>query len=170
MSISNILEFLKYFMTHKYYVFIECFKRGLIWRGLVHDLSKFLPSEFPYHMRNYFYMKNGNLIKTNNNYKVYNTGDINLDFAWLLHQKRNKHHWQWWTVPTDEGSLRIFEIPEPYLTEMICDWLGAGKAKGFFSPKDDPYFELRKWFTYSVKNMQLHPNTRNEIEKKIGIK
>jgi len=51
------LKYLKYILKHKWYVMIECFKNGLIWRGLMHDLSKFLPSEFiPY--ANFFYGNN----------------------------------------------------------------------------------------------------------------
>lgn len=157
---------------HKYYVSVECFRHGLIWRGLVHDLSKFLPSEFIPYM-NYFYAKKEHDIKRGRNetgyYKPYDTGDDDFDFAWLLHQKRNKHHWQWWILPKDEDGTRLFEIPEPYLTEMICDWVGAGKAQGKFSPKDDPYFETRKWYKQNGEKMQLHSNTRKIIEKRIGL-
>lgn len=31
---------------HKYYVGIECFKMGLFWQGIIHDLSKFSKVEF----------------------------------------------------------------------------------------------------------------------------
>ena len=43
------LKYLCYVLRHKWYVFIECCKLGIPVRGLVHDLSKFRPSEwFPY--------------------------------------------------------------------------------------------------------------------------
>lgn len=48
------LKYLKYILKHKYYVAVECFKMGLIWRGLVHDLSKLRLSEFGAYA-NYFY-------------------------------------------------------------------------------------------------------------------
>ena len=82
-------------------IFLECAKRGLWWRGLLHDLSKFLPSEFlPYAC--YFYgprARVGALRDGTGYYKPTDTGDAAFDFAWLLHQKRNDHHWQWWVLP-----------------------------------------------------------------------
>ena len=42
-------KYLKYFKTiciHKWYVFIECYKQGIIWQGIIHDMSKFSSSEF----------------------------------------------------------------------------------------------------------------------------
>ena len=52
--------------------------------------------------------------------------------------------------------------------EMICDWVGAGKAQGHFSPKDDRYFETRNWYRANGNKMQLHPTTRAWIELYIG--
>lgn len=50
------LKYLRYLLRHKWYVGIECFKRGLYWRGIIHDMSKFRPAEFiPY--TNFFYGK-----------------------------------------------------------------------------------------------------------------
>jgi len=161
-----IVKYLNYLLRHKWYVALECFKRGLIWRGLVHDCSKFLLSEFfPY--ANYFY-GNSKKIKRGRDgtgyYKPTDTGDKAFDFAWLLHQKRNKHHWQWWILPEDEGGIKVLPIEEPYLTEMICDWIGAGKAQGYFSPKSDPLFETRKWWNKNKDKMQLAEETRNYLE------
>lgn len=164
------IKYLSYLLKHRWYVMIECFKQGLIWRGIVHDLSKFLPSEFiPY--ANFFYGNKGDDIKKGRNstgyYKPTDTGDKKFDWAWLLHQKRNKHHWQYWVLPEDEEGIKIFEIEEPYLTEMICDWIGAGKAQGCFPPKDDKYFETRKWYKMNGNKMQLNQKTRGEIERRI---
>lgn len=33
---------------HKWLVMKHCFRLGLYWRGLTHDLSKYMPSEFAY--------------------------------------------------------------------------------------------------------------------------
>jgi len=51
---NKYLKYLKYVLVHKYYVFIECFKVGLFWRGIMHDMSKFFPDEFLPYAR-YFY-------------------------------------------------------------------------------------------------------------------
>jgi len=82
------IQYLDYLLRHKWYVTLECFREGLYWQGLTHDLSKFLPSEFiPY--ANYFYGK-GKVKKVRDEtgyYKPTDTGDKEFDFAWLLHQK-----------------------------------------------------------------------------------
>ena len=109
------IKYLKYLIKHKYYVTVECFKRGLYWRGLTHDLSKFLPDEFIPYM-NFFYGKSKEFAQSQ------------FDFAWLKHQKRNPHHWQWWILKEDSGEYKIFEMSREYREEMLCDWHGAGKA------------------------------------------
>ena len=156
------LKYLHYIVRHKWYVMYECFKKGLIWRGLLHDLSKFYPSEFvPY--ANYFYGNKSDIKKGRNStgyYKPTDTGDVAFDFAWLLHQKRNRHHWQWWILPEDDGGVKIMEMQEVYRTEMLCDWIGAGKAQGHFSPKDDYLQETRNWWNANNHKMQLHPKIR----------
>ena len=161
------IKYLVYLIRHKWYVGLECFKVNLFWRGLIHDLSKFLPSEWlPY--TNYFYGKKDSDIKKGRDetgyYKPTDTGDESFDFAWLLHQKRNRHHWQWWVLPEDDGGTKIIEMDYKYILEMVCDWVGAGKAQGFFSPENDKYKETRKWYSKNRKNMQIGENTSKIIE------
>lgn len=84
------LRYLRYVVRHKWFVFLEGRKLGLGSGQLIkHDWSKFLPSEwFPY--VHFFYGKPGDSVTSA------------FDFAWLLHQKRNPHHWQWWCLPEDD--------------------------------------------------------------------
>lgn len=163
------LKYFWYIVKHKWFVMIECFRVGLFWRGLVHDLSKLFPSEFfPY--ANYFYGKKEKEHKLESGYyKPATTEDRIFDFAWLLHQKRNRHHWQWWILPEDEGGVKVLSIEEPYLTEMVCDWVGAEKAQGRFPLRNDRYSETRKWYQENGKKMQLSEETRREIEKRFQI-
>lgn len=159
------IAYLKYVVQHKWYVMMECFELGLYWQGLVHDLSKFLPSEFiPY--AKHFNNKDGTKkeVRTKGYYKPTDTGDAAFDFAWLLHQKRNKHHWQWWVLPEDGGGVKVLKMPRKYIAEMVCDWVGAGKAQGFVSPKNKKYFETRNWYMDNQYKMQLHPETRSIVE------
>lgn len=158
--------YFKYVARHKWYVATECFKKGLIWRGIVHDMSKLRPSEFIPYAR-YFYGSKDGIKKGCNStgyYKPTNTGNDAFDFAWLLHQKRNRHHWQWWVLPEDEGGVVVLNMPIKYRTEMLCDWIGAGKAQGHFSPKNDPLQETRNWWDANNHKMQLHPETRAYFE------
>ena len=144
-------ENLKYILKHKWYVLGECCKVGYCWRGLLHDNSKFLPSEFiPY--ANYFFGGKGS-----------------IDKGWLLHQNKNKHHWQWWVLFEDSGKIKALEMEKPYLIEMICDWIGAAKAQGHYSPTSDPLQATRKWYYKNKDRMILHPLTRLEVERILGV-
>ena len=149
------IKYLIYILKHKYYVGIECIKHGLFLQGITHDLSKFLPSEFfPY--AEYFYGKGNNKNE--------------FDLAWLLHQRRNKHHWEYWILHDRielgwVGMAKPFEMPLKYAKEMFCDWVGAGKAMGKHSPKDDPYKEVREWYEKNEEKRLISIETERIIKK-----
>lgn len=46
MKLKNIFLHFKKICVHKYWVRYYCFKAGLYWQGIIHDLSKFSPVEF----------------------------------------------------------------------------------------------------------------------------
>jgi hypothetical protein len=70
-------NYFKYILKHKYYCFIECWKLGIPWRGIVHDLSKFRPCEwFPY--VEYFY---GGEHETMEQIKARYAGDVDAFMA-----------------------------------------------------------------------------------------
>lgn len=147
----------------------ECFKEGLYWRGLAHDMSKFLPSEF-FSYADYCFGHSDDIKQPecDNGYSDnYCVLDAKFNFAWLLHKKRNKHHWQWWVEFDINDGVMALEMGEPYLTEMICDWVGAGKAQGYMSPKEDRYFEVRKWYAAHRDKMKLNERTRSKVEERI---
>ena len=159
-------KYFSYVFRHKLYVTIECFKKGLFFRGLLHDLSKFRPSEwFPY--ARFFYDKDGSK-KTRRDktgyYKPTDTGDDKFDFAWLLHQKRNDHHWQWWICPQEGRGYKTFAMSNKAIMEMHCDWIGAGRAQGI-----DNWDDVRPWYRINKDKMILHPDTRVRIEDLIKI-
>lgn len=149
------LKYLSYVIRHKWFVMMECFKEGLIYRGLVHDLSKLRPSEFfPY--ANHF----GAGIQTGRDktgyYKPYDTGDPAFDIAVHRHTRRNDHHWQSWVQPKDKEGVKMHEMPIEAVREMICDWRGAARAQKATGNIED-------WFNKNGPNMQLHPRTRKVI-------
>ena len=166
------IAYLRYLIRHRRYVRRACWGEGLYWRGLVHDLSKFRPDEFIPYAR-HFYNRDGSKKQARGKtgyYKPTDTGDPAFDFAWFLHQKRNRHHWQWWILPEDDGGTKIMEMDRDSVREMVCDWAGAGKAQGFFSPPDDEYYETRKWYEKNNQKMQLHPRTRTLVHTMIGLR
>lgn len=157
------MKFFRYFsyvIRHKWFVFLECCRLGIPVRGILHDFSKLRPSEFIPYM-NYF---GGGIKRGRDNtgyYKPTDTGDLAFDFAWLLHQKRNDHHWQWWVLPLDDGGSKVIEMTSEARREMVADWRGAGRAQG--TP------DTIKWYRANHKKLQLGPLTREWVEAEIGF-
>ena len=105
------LKYLKSVLRHKWYVFLACLQfRVPIWSAIIHDWDKFLPDEF-FAYADYFYGKK--IARPNTKVMNYKTGQLEplmeqpvnvkdaFDRAWNLHQKRNKHHWQFWLLTPD---------------------------------------------------------------------
>jgi hypothetical protein len=82
-----------------------------------------------------------------------------FDHAWLLHQKRNDHHWQYWVLREDSGAAKPLAMPELVIREMLADWVGAGRAiHGMQSNALD-------WYNKNKDKMVLHPDTRFTVVK-----
>jgi len=168
------MKYLKYFwyvVRHKWYVMLACFDRsefqnGMYWLGVTHDWSKLRWSEYRAYTE-HFYGK-GKDIKSGRDetgyYKPTDTGDADFDFAWHLHQKRNRHHWQWWCLPEDSDGVKVLEMQPKYRLEMFCDWLGASKAQG----NGGDIASIRAWYEKNGEKMQLHPDTRDWVEWMLG--
>lgn len=86
------LNYGKYVLRHKWYVFLACLRFGLLWRGIKHDWTKFLPVEWTPYART-FYAPDGS--------KQYKPDPL-FDHAWNHHQKANSHHWQYWLLSPDK--------------------------------------------------------------------
>jgi hypothetical protein len=162
MLLSKFITYSSYVIRHKWYVFLECCKQGIHLQGIIHDMSKLLPSEFIPYMYHF-----GGGIKQGRDktgyYKPTDTGDLKFDYAWFLHQKRNAHHWQYWCFPKDaddNSALKILEMPLKYRKEMVADWRGAGRAQG--TPN------VLNWYTKNRHKIILGPKTREWVEKELG--
>lgn len=153
-------KYFKHFITitkHKYYVGIECFKRGLYWQGIIHDLSKYSLIEF-FASAKYFQGKSSPIEaeKIKNGYSI----------AWLNHKAKNKHHWIYWTDRKDGKEIAI-KMPKKYLLEMVCDFIGAGKA--YNKKKWTPNEPLDYYNNCEGKKMLLHEDTRKEFERLLKL-
>lgn len=152
------LQYLSYVLRHKYFVLVECIRLGIIWRGIIHDWTKFLPVEwFPY--VSYFYGDGGDR-ESKGQYKI-DEAPAAFEQAWNHHQKANDHHWQYWVRFNDDGDIRCLPMPEACRREMLADWIGAGRALG--KPN------TRAWYLANEKKIRLHPETRKWIEGRLGI-
>lgn len=115
---KKYIQHLKTILTHKWYVGRECFKHGLYWQGIIHDLSKFSYIEFIYSAR--YFQGDKSPIGVEKTEKGYS-------LAWLNHKAQNKHHWEYWT-DFYNGVIKPVPMPEKYIREMACDMIGASKT------------------------------------------
>ncbi|MFA5999381.1 MAG: DUF5662 family protein [Candidatus Paceibacterota bacterium] len=152
-------KYLKYILTHKWFVMVECFKVGLYWQGIIHDWSKFMPIEFIAYANHFYSKPTSNRQYKIGYYKPVDTGDDAFEIACFHHQKLNKHHWQYWVQPIDKGSVKVYEMPYRYALEMVCDWLGASKAQ---QTKGMSY-----WYAENKDKLVLGEKTRAFIERQV---
>lgn len=154
MKIKNYWLHFKTIVKHKWYVFLACKDCGIIWRGIKHDLSKFSLKEFVPGAK--YFQGNSSPIDAEKIIKGYS-------IAWQHHKGHNTHHWQYWL---DNKGKEIIPLKMPYndVVELICDWIGAGKAynKGKWT-QEEPW-------NYWMKNkdkMLFHPDTYRFIEESL---
>lgn len=129
---------------HKWYVFQYCAKAGIWWQGIMHDLSKFSPTEF---------IESGKYYDGYISPIVKCKEECGVSYAWLHHRGRNPHHWEYWVDELDEG-MEAKLMPYKYAVEMLCDYLGAAKA---YMGKNFSYLKELEWWYNKRKKIILHP-------------
>ena len=101
--IKNLVLHFNLVNKHRFKVFKLCCKAGIPFRGLLHDLSKYSPTEFfesvKYYEGSYSPITN---CKKENGYSK----------AWLHHKGRNKHHYEYWYDYSDT-------LPEKFVKALI---------------------------------------------------
>ena len=156
MDVSNVLPTLKYiWLTIKHKAFV--FRAGLrtkapLWRLIIHDWSKFMPSEAPHYGRSFFGDR---------------SDSAGFQAAWLKHQNRHPHHWEYWISRSPhirtEADSKFIPMPEWAVREMVADWLGASRAYGGKWPTSRKDWE---WYNNSFIRIfeNCHPETRKLID------
>ncbi len=147
---KSYIEYIRYILKHKYFVLRECWKYGLYWEGITHDISKLGRHEFNQYRR-YFTAP-----RLSGNKPSQNESE-DLNYAWLHHIHSNRHHWQYWVLREDDGNTIALAMPAKYILEMFCDWIGAGLA---ITGKDN----LPEWYNANKRNMVLSDSTRVYVE------
>ena len=149
MYIKNFFCHLALVTRHKWRVFINCAKCGIIWRGIVHDLSKFSPTELFESVK--YYQGDRSPIGACRR-------AIGYSEAWLHHKGRNKHHIEYWT---DEECEIAPLMPYEYAVECVCDKLAATRVyAGKNYSRDLP---LAHWKKHG-KNVSGNPKTMQFVE------
>ena len=148
-QLKIIYTYIKQILLHKKYVFEECKACGITWQGVIHDLSKFSKDELVPSAMWYFGER---------------TPEAKIEYAkaWRHHKGINKHHWEYWTDFNPEGKVDCLKIPYKYVVEMVCDWVGAGKAY-----KKDEWTPLEPLIYYNRvrSGRYFHPETETLILK-----
>lgn len=140
MYLKNIVGHFMVITRHKWVVFKLCCKVGQPWRGLVHDLSKYSPTEFWEGVK-YFNGKHSPITDAKK--------DKGYSQAWLHHKGRNKHHTDYWVDLSAPDKTPI--IPYQYVAEMLCDKLAAGMVyKGKDWTKE---YEMDYWLNERDKTL-----------------
>lgn len=146
---------------HKYLVMKGCFAVGLYKQGLLHDMSKYSPSEFLVGARYY------QGTRSPNNAEREKRG---YSSAWLHHKGRNKHHYEYWIDYCADASKKSSAVmmpapmPDHYIAEMFMDRIAASKVyNGSAYTDKDPLIYYKKGA--GKMKRYLHPYTRKRLEK-----
>lgn len=144
---------LKTVTHHRWLVMVGCFRMGLIWRGLTHDLSKFSPTEFLVGARYYQGNKSPNGVERQE--KGYSK-------AWMHHKGRNRHHYEYWTdFNPATKTYTAMPMPRKYLAEMVADRIAACKT---YQGKAYTDGSALAYFMKSVDRGLMHATTRQQLE------
>jgi len=155
--VKHVIKYINYILKHKWYVFLECCKLGILWQGITHDLSKFSRKEFIPYMKKYTIGLKDE--KT----------DSDFCEAWHHHIAKNPHHWEHWTYlevsetpngEQDKENIAI-KMPKRYVKEMLADWRAMSKT---FGQKT-----IIEWYEKNITKMVLHNETLQELYKLFTI-
>ena len=155
---EGFMNHLRTVVRHKELVMIGCFRVGLYRQGLLHDLSKFSPTEFLVGAR-YF---QGNRSPNNAERE-----DIGYSSSWLHHKGRNRHHFEYWVDynlrgKDGESPLVPVKMPGRFVVEMLMDRIAASKVY-----LGDAYTDKSPlgYFDGGRARKFMHPETAALLEK-----
>ena len=155
--VERFFGHLKTVHKHRKMVRKLCFKCGLYWQGLTHDLSKYSPIEF----------WNGVKFYTGTKSPHYGEREMyGYSKAWLHHKGYNKHHAEYWQDIRPNGNTEPIPMPHKYFIEMICDRTAASMI--YLGDKYTDDAPLQYYKSHKDEN-QFHPETRHALEEMLEM-
>ena len=151
---AHPLGHFKTITKHRHKVIRNCFKAGIFWQGLRHDLSKYSPTEFIPGAK--FYL--GTRSPNEKEREVYG-----YSMACMHHKGRNKHHFEYWyDYSSKEKRYVPVPMPERYLLESFCDRIAASKVY-----KGENYVDSSPLEYFIVKNYGalMHSESAKTLEE-----
>ena len=151
---SHPIKHFKTITKHRHAVIRHCFKCGIGFQGLFHDLSKYSLTEFIPGAKYYVGTKSPNEKER----EVYG-----YSLAWMHHKGRNKHHFEYW-VDINMQSKRYEPVPMPmrYVTEMFCDRVAACKI---YRGKDYTDSSALEYYIRGNARAKMHVETADLLEE-----
>ena len=144
---------------HRHLVMVHCFRCGIPWRGLMHDLSKYSPAEFIPGVK---YYVGGNGSPTGKERRT-----IGYSKAWMHHKGRNKHHYEYWTDFSREAGKNVpVKMPLVFVLEMFCDRIAACKVYQKEKYTDRSALE---YYNARVGIEAMHPETSQLLGKLLNM-
>lgn len=157
-AMNRLFGHLRTISKHRRLVRSHCFRAGIPWRGIVHDLSKYSLSEFIPGVKYY----SGDHSPTADERK-----ELGYSKAWMHHKGRNRHHYEYWTDSSPEtGKYGPVKMPLVFTIEMFCDRMAASKVY-----MKDKYTDRHPLEYFKKKNSQedMHPETAELLERLVTM-
>ena len=113
-----------------------------------HDESKFIIDEFKPYANRFFPLEgtdpNSEIVKKE------------FEYAWFIHLRNNPHHPAFWAY-VDDGIIKITDMPDIYIIEMLCDWMAMSK---YYNSSTLDY-----WKSESAQKLPMSDYTKSKINE-----
>ena len=147
----------KHFYTitkHRHCVIAHCFKAGIGWQGLFHDLSKYSPTEFIPGAKYY----QGSRSPNERERELFGYSE-----AWMHHKGRNRHHFEYWNdLNIETKRYEPVRMPLRFVKEMFCDRVAASKI---YQGKKYTDGHPLAYFLRGNARAKMHPDTADQLEE-----
>jgi hypothetical protein len=141
------LKHLRQLLAHKWHVFLAGLRTGApLWRLIIHDWSKFTPAEFAPYAR--WYCDDRARWSGIDKWAY----ERRYNRAWLHHVHHSPHHWNFHILPGYGGSQTVLDMSEPFVREMVADWMGASRTY-------TGSYEMGEWLKQTLPSITVSPLT-----------